>query len=239
MKRILLAFLIGLFSLPAYGQYTKISGFCEDGNQTVTTQGLTSTTLVQRSFPSCTVAVYNGGTAVVATVYANSAGLALGNPFTAATDGQWGFYGTPGNHYDTTFSNAGIASPFTRSDWVAPALSASVCNYAANQLVCQVGTVPPADILIDDAVNSFPGDTGVGNAALRNILAGGGFFSTGVGFQAGTALTSGYQDTLIGYQAGLALTTGYQSIGIGDNALTATTGFQNTVVGSGAGNTIT
>lgn len=116
-KKILLAILF--FGLPsALLAKSRAFGYCEDGNKTVTTSGVTSTTKVQQSFPSCTVTVYNGGTVVLATIFSDNAGTPLGNPFTASATGYWFFYAsnTPGR-YDVKFSGGGIAAPFTHADY--------------------------------------------------------------------------------------------------------------------------
>lgn len=99
---------------------TKLQGFCQDGGKKVSTQGLTSSTSVQQSFPSCTITVFDSGTATLSTIYSNSSGSVKTNPFTAASNGLWFFYGNPGQHYDIRFSSGGITTPFTLGDQVAP-----------------------------------------------------------------------------------------------------------------------
>lgn len=94
--------------------YSRVQGWCEQGNRTITVAGVSSSTLtpVQASFPSCTVTVTNtvgGGTS---TVYSTSTGTGLSNPFAADTTGYWYFYAADGN-YNVQFSGTGIGSPFT------------------------------------------------------------------------------------------------------------------------------
>lgn len=103
----------------SYGQTVqKLQGYCEDGGQTVTTDGRTSTTKVQRSYPSCTVTVYVSGTTTLATIYSDESSTPKANPFVADSTGAWFFYGAVGR-YDTRFSGGGIATPFTKSGlWV-------------------------------------------------------------------------------------------------------------------------
>jgi hypothetical protein len=124
LKRLCLLIALLFVCQEAFAQYTKISGFCEDGNYQVQTQGMNSTTRVQRSFPQCTVTVFDNATVNVSTIYSNATGSALSNPFTASADGQWFFYGVPGNRYDVQFSGGttpnAIPTPFTRADFVAP-----------------------------------------------------------------------------------------------------------------------
>lgn len=95
---------------------TRIFGTCAQGNQTVSTQGYTSTTKVERSYPSCTVTVYLAGTSNIASIYSDDAGTAKANPFTAASDGYFFFYADDGT-YDVRLSDGGIAVPFTRGDY--------------------------------------------------------------------------------------------------------------------------
>lgn len=94
--------------------YGKAQGWCEQGNQAVVTNSLSSTTRVQRSYPSCTVTVYDSGTLNLATIFSDSAGTAKANPFTAASDGRWFFY-ADNNWYDVKFSGSGL-TPFTSGD---------------------------------------------------------------------------------------------------------------------------
>ena len=117
MKRLLgLAALLFLVC-PAEAR-SKIQGWCQDGNTAVTipgTQGSGSQRF-QRSYPSCTVTVYSPAASLtLATIYADSAGTAKANPFTAASNGQWFFY-IDESSCDTKFSGGGISSPFTLGD---------------------------------------------------------------------------------------------------------------------------
>lgn len=117
MKRLLVfCILVLLICLPALAR-EKAQGYCEKGGQTVTLFGLNSTTKVQRSYASCTVTVYATGTTTLSTLYSDNSGTAKANPFTADTDGYWYFYADDAR-YDVKFSNGGIATPFTRSDWI-------------------------------------------------------------------------------------------------------------------------
>lgn len=102
-----------LISSAVFGR-ERIAGWCQQGNQRVVTPGSqNSTTLVQRSYPSCTVTVYLTGTLTLATIYSDNSGTSLGNPFTAqAGNGYWYFYVDNGV-VDAKLSAAGIASPFT------------------------------------------------------------------------------------------------------------------------------
>jgi len=94
----------------------RLQGYCEQGNQTVTTNSVASTTKVQRSYPSCTVTVYLTGTVTLATIYSDNSSTPLANPSTAASTGRWYFYAANGR-YDVRLSAGGIATPFTLGDY--------------------------------------------------------------------------------------------------------------------------
>src|SRR5262249_46766553 len=129
MKRlIVMVFFVLGYGQTVFAQYTKTQGYCEDGNQQVNVSGLLSTTRVQRSYPNCTVTVYDSNTTNRSTIYSSASGGVLGNPFTAANNGQWSFYGTSGQTYDVQFSGAGITSPFTRTGWIAPGAGGTLTN---------------------------------------------------------------------------------------------------------------
>jgi hypothetical protein len=68
-----------------------------------------------RSYPSCTVTVYNTGTAVLTTLYSNDLGTPLANPFTASLTGYWFFY-ADNARFDVTLSGGGIPVAFTLGD---------------------------------------------------------------------------------------------------------------------------
>lgn len=121
LTRIALTFLASIITLVSSPTSsfanTSAFGYCQQGNQTVTTGSLTSTTKVQRSYPQCTVTVYLTGTGTLATLYSNNSvsPTPLANPFTANSNGTWQFYAVNGR-YDIVLSGAGIGSPFTISD---------------------------------------------------------------------------------------------------------------------------
>jgi len=89
-------------------------GWCEVGNQSVVTSGISSTTKTQRSFPRCTVLVlvHGGG---VAQIYSDNQGTVLANPFQANLDGSWIFFANDGR-YDIQTSGANFPAPFTYLD---------------------------------------------------------------------------------------------------------------------------
>src|SRR5688572_18270542 len=94
----------------------KVQGFAEQGGATVITSGVASVTKVERSFPGCSVTVYNTGTAVLANIASDSGGTPKSNPFSSSLiDASWSFYIADGN-YDIQFSGTGITDPFTLTD---------------------------------------------------------------------------------------------------------------------------
>lgn len=120
MKKLLLTILLlaGLVGTTDAQDRRNLSGWCEDGGYQVSTDGRQSTTRVQRSFPACTVTVYDAGTVNLATIASDEAGTPKSNPFTATSRGYWNFWAVQGQ-YDVRFSNGGISSPFTRNNlWI-------------------------------------------------------------------------------------------------------------------------
>ena len=80
---------------------------CTQGATQSITTGLSSTGYQLSEFPSCAVTVYNRGTITLSTIYTNSTGTPLSNPFQAPTNGLPAFYAAAG-HYDVTVSQAGM-----------------------------------------------------------------------------------------------------------------------------------
>lgn len=105
------------FALPSFALNERASGFCEDGNKSVVTAGISSTTKVQQSYPACTITVYATGTTSLSTIYSDTSNTPLANPFTAASSGYWFFYAADGR-YDVKMSGGGIPTPFTRADYL-------------------------------------------------------------------------------------------------------------------------
>ena len=71
------------------------------------------------SYPKCTVTVYNTGTNTLATLYSNSTGTPLSNPFTAQVDALWNFFAVSGSGYDVVLSGGSpiqFPSPVTIPD---------------------------------------------------------------------------------------------------------------------------
>ena len=101
-------------ALPAAANQ-RIQGWCEKGAVPVITSGLLSSTLVQASYPACTINVYiTGSGGVAATIYSDGSGTPLSSPFQADQDGHYYFYAADG-YYDIQLSGAGMASPYTLS----------------------------------------------------------------------------------------------------------------------------
>lgn len=118
--RHLAIFLLILWVIPAYAQLPQAPlNFCQAGGQQVNIQGLLSSTRVQASYPLCTVTVRNAGTATISTIFSTSGGGALGNPFTANSDGSFLFFASNTVCYDVTISGGtpnALPAPFTYSN---------------------------------------------------------------------------------------------------------------------------
>lgn len=108
--------LLGVLSSTPLVARTRVNGWCEKGNETVSVPGSqASTTKVQRSYPSCTVTVYLAGTLTLASLYSDDSGTVKANPFTANSTGAYFFYADDGK-YDVTISSAGLSNPYTFGD---------------------------------------------------------------------------------------------------------------------------
>jgi hypothetical protein len=105
--RVLHVFTLLLLAAPAFANQAA-SGFCETGGSPVSLSGLTSATLVQQSFPTCTVTVRLVSNGAIATIYADNANTPLANPFTASAQGYWTFYAA-NSRYSVSLTNAGIS----------------------------------------------------------------------------------------------------------------------------------
>lgn len=84
------------------------------GGIQVVTGGVTSTTIVEGSFPSCTVSVFNTGTVNLATIFGDNLfpPTPKSNPFTADANGFAFFYAANGSRVDIQLSGTGIVTPF-------------------------------------------------------------------------------------------------------------------------------
>jgi len=100
----------------------RLFGWCQDGGFQVSVPGASapSTNRFQRSFPNCTVTVYQAGTQSLATIFSDAASTAQANPFTANSAGRWFFYAANNAAYDIRMSGGGIPAPFTLGDVLVP-----------------------------------------------------------------------------------------------------------------------
>ncbi len=150
----------------------RLQGWCENGAQTVVVSSQNSTTRSQQSAPQCTVTVYvTGSGGSTATIYADSTGTPLSNPFTANASGQYYFYAqanTP--HYDIQLSGG------------TPALATLTLG---DNEISDVVSYQPHDVLAYPA-GGFTGLIGVYNLAGNYT----------VGFTAPATLTQSTQWTL-------------------------------------------
>ena len=157
MQRVLtfVFFVLVLLASTAKGQsYEAIQGYCEQGGERVITDGRQSTTRVQRSYPSCTITVYNTGTLTLATIASDNSGTPKANPFTADTDGYFKFYVQAGR-YDYKMSGGGLTTPVTRSGvWVS-------AGGGGGSGITGSGTV--------NRVSIFTGTNAIGNSVFEQV----------------------------------------------------------------------
>jgi hypothetical protein len=100
-----------LTALRSLGQTAPYQNWCQEGNQPILLQGLTSITLSQVTLQSCMVNVYLTGTTTPATVFADGVGTPLGNPYAANTDGSFLFYAATSNQYDVSTTGTLLCLP--------------------------------------------------------------------------------------------------------------------------------
>lgn len=109
MKKWVLILLLSA-AFPAFGQsYSRYNGYCSQGGTQAQTSGMKSSNYQQSNFPQCTVNVYLHGTTTRATIYSDSSGTPLANPFTAGSNGFYGFYAGSAS-YDVVMSSPGMAT---------------------------------------------------------------------------------------------------------------------------------
>lgn len=133
-----------------------IQGDVERGGNTVITDGRTSTTKVQKSFPLATVTVFNAGTATPSTIFSTEGGAAQANPFLADVNGHWGFWADQAR-YDVQFSGGGIPSPYTLFNLEPIIATTGLSDPGANGFVFRTapGVTTVADALFDPDINGI------------------------------------------------------------------------------------
>jgi hypothetical protein len=125
----------------AYAQPNfSFQNYCQLGGKQVILANLPSTTLVQQSFPRCTVSVYFSGTTTLATIFSDKTGTTLSNPFTADNDAYFVFYAAPMIPYDITISGGGMPAPFTFPDVI-------VSSGGGGGTGCTLGGIPATAVL--------------------------------------------------------------------------------------------
>lgn len=197
-------------AVPAHAQNAAYQGWCEAGATSSLTSGIASTTLLQVSYPSCTVTVFlHGGGGLATGLTQDAAGQQpLSNPFTAQTNGQYFFYLTPGTHVDIQLSGGlpfpGFPSPLTITDVIigGGGNPNAGCSWPGSQGTLMAtngaGGCQPSNLLevgnalqVNDNVNLI-GQLSAAQLATFNSLVGvgptGNYFVT---FTAGAALSSG------------------------------------------------
>lgn len=121
----------------AHAQFFGYTNYCQAGGQFVFLSGMQSSTKVQASYPQCVVTVYLTGTITKASIYSNSTGTVLANPFVANTDGSFLFFSAGATAYDVTITSGGLPSPHTFTA-VCPACGGGGGGSGLNQLTKDV-----------------------------------------------------------------------------------------------------
>lgn len=92
---------------------SNLQGWCTQGAAKVTVANIPSLNWLLGIYPTCTVTVYiTGGAGTKATIFSDSLGTPLTNPFTASGQGFWDFWVNAGT-YDVTVSGGGMVGSFT------------------------------------------------------------------------------------------------------------------------------
>ncbi len=147
IKRILLFVLLG--TSPVLAQIAAIQGHSFLGGTQAVTSGLKSSNYMQGIVPYATICVYNTGTTVPATIYANASGAPLSSCFTSnasiSTDpGGWIFWAAINQGLDVVMSG-GVSpnmypAPVTISDLYPSTQIISGCGFGTVCLISQGGT---------------------------------------------------------------------------------------------------
>ena len=112
LRRLLLLIILIAAGAGITHAQSPISGYCEDGNQVVQTQGLNSTTKVQRSYPACTVSVFDSGTSNLSVLFQIPLGPRKPTRSPRLAQGRYTFWLNTNNTVDVQLSGAGITTPF-------------------------------------------------------------------------------------------------------------------------------
>ncbi len=105
------ALLLLILSNPMFAR-AVYSNWCQQGNQTITVSGNTSSTStpVQRSYPGCTITVFQSDGSTLASIFSDNIGTVKANPFTlSGSQGQYSFYADQGFYVIRT-ANSGLST---------------------------------------------------------------------------------------------------------------------------------
>jgi len=155
-----LLFLLFLIPLSASAQYYPIDGYCTKGTTFPNVAAIPSITSTQGIAPSCQIDVYLSGTTNHATIYSNSSGTALGNPFTAGTNGYWIFYVAGSQTYDVVGSGGtapnAYSTPTTIRTAASPSTAGVGCLVSANPYAILFAPSPAAGCTNDATITINP-----------------------------------------------------------------------------------
>jgi hypothetical protein len=157
MKKWFLILLLAA-AIPAFSQNAPYAGSCTQGGTQAQTSGIKSSNFQLSNFPSCQVNVYLHNTVTRATLYSDSIGTPLANPFTADSNGLYKFYALTSGSYDITMSAAGM-----------------VTTTIPDVRITSGGTIPTDTVITDPASSQFVTHP-QGTQLNVNSLSGGGVF---------------------------------------------------------------
>jgi hypothetical protein len=239
---LLLCLLIALFWASPAKANEAWRGFCEDGNKSVITSGISSTTKVQQSFPQCTVTwyIHGGG---LATIYADNNGgpsangTPLANPFQANLDGSWIAYAPNGRYDIQTTSTQGQIFTYLDILLCDPAVPGSICgnsNVSGHNLLSttHLDTIPFSPPVRGDVITaqSVISPSGVTPSWARLALGSNGQVLTSNGTDVVWANTGITGTTILIDNTSIQSTANFSDVGQCSNFTTSTVSATTTVV---------
>lgn len=178
---------------------SKIQGYAGKGGTTVVTQGLNSTKPFNISYPSCTISVFDTGTATLSTIFSDASSTAKANPFTADSTGYWFFWANNGV-YDVQFSGTGITTPFTLTGYKIGDASSGLGGSGTTNRVAKfsASATLASSQITDNATSVGINNTSPAATALLDLT------STTQGFLP-PRLTTGQRDAIVSPATGLTV----------------------------------
>jgi hypothetical protein len=173
MKRACALILPFLAACASFAQTGAIQGHSFLGGRQAVTQGASSNNYLNGIVPTATITVYLTGTETLATLYSDSGGTPLANPFTsnavnASNPGGWIFFAATQQGYDIVAS--GGIPPNT---YASPVTLCKDC-FPSSQFIVDIGVkeiVPGTNVTCSPLLaGSCTGDVTVNGATANDIL---------------------------------------------------------------------